>query len=105
MCLIDIINWMINPIGIEQMKQEYLSNIGLQSNCNKELDIDQIIQCSNENEIKTSKKNTTNSTRSLLILFDVVAEPLFRSNIVFYSTISFLTFVIFTFIYDRFFIS
>jgi hypothetical protein len=94
---------MKQPVGLEQMKQGYLGDIALRSNCNEQIDIDQ--QCINGKEIKDSKLNMTKNIRSLLLIFDGVAEPLFRSNIVFYSTISFFIFIIVTFIYDRIFVS
>jgi hypothetical protein len=102
--MIDIINWMKQPVGLEQMKQGYLADIAIRSNCIKEIDIDIDQECFNGTGIKNSKLNSTNN-RPLLMLFDAVAEPLFRSNIVFYSTISFFIFLIVSFIYDRFFTS
>jgi hypothetical protein len=100
--MIDIINWMKQPIGLEQMRQGHLTDIAIRSNCNEEIDIDIDQECINGKEIKSSKLN---QNRSLFMIFDAVSEPLFRSNIVFYSIISFLIFIIVTFIYDRFFIS
>ncbi|CAF3377813.1 unnamed protein product [Rotaria sp. Silwood1] len=104
--IIDIINWMKQPIGLEQMKQKYLSNIGIKSICNQKINIDNDQECFNEKQkIETWKSNMITNSQSLLNLFDTVAEPLFRSNIVFYSAIGFCSFVILTFIYDRFYIS
>jgi hypothetical protein len=102
--MIDIINWMKQPVGLGQMRQRYLSDIGIRSTCNEQNDIDVGQECINGKEINDSKFNTTNS-RALLMLFDAVSEPLFRSNIVFYSTISFFIFLIVSFIYDRLFAS
>ena len=102
--LIDIINWMKQPIGLEQMKQGYLSDIALRSGCNEQFDLDPDQKCFDGKEIKDFKANESATNRSLLLLFDGVTEPLFRSNIVFYSTLSFFLFIIVTFIYDRIFI-
>ncbi|CAF5039390.1 unnamed protein product, partial [Rotaria sp. Silwood1] len=97
---------MKQPIGLEQMKQKYLSNIGIKSICNQKINIDNDQECFNEKQkIETWKSNMITNSQSLLNLFDTVTEPLFRSNIVFYSTIGFCSFVILTFIYDRFYIS
>jgi hypothetical protein len=100
--MIDIINWMKEPVGLKQMKQGYLADIAIRSNCHEQIDIDQ--QCLNEKKRTNSKSNQTGTNRSLFLIFDAVAEPLFRSNIVFYSTICFLIFLFVTFIYDRIFI-
>ena len=74
--MIDIINWMKQPVGLEQMKQGYLADIAIRSNCNKEIDIDIDEECFNGTGIRNSKLNSTNN-RPLLLLFDAVAEPLF----------------------------
>ncbi|CAF1290499.1 unnamed protein product [Adineta steineri] len=101
--MIDIINWVKQPVGLKQMKEGYLDNIALRSKCHKQIDIDEDFdqQCIDGKIMKNSKLNATANARSLLLLFDVAAEPLFRSNIVFYSSISFGIFLIVTFIYDR----
>jgi hypothetical protein len=98
--MIDIINWMKQPVGLERMKHGYLTDIGIQSNCHEEIDIAGTSQCFNGKE----RMNQTDTNRSLFLIFNTVAEPLFRSNIVFYSTISFSLFLFLTFIYDRIFI-
>jgi hypothetical protein len=98
--MIDIINWMKQPVGLERMKHGYLTDIGIQSNCHEEIDIAGTSQCFNGKE----RMNQTDTNRSLFLIFNTVAEPLFRSNIVFYSTISFFLFLFLAFIYDRIFI-
>ena len=97
--MIDIINWMKQPAGLKRMKQGYLADIALRSNCYEEN------SHGNEQRLLSSQANqTATNNRSLFLFFDTAAEPLFRSNIVFYSSISFLLFLLITFIYDRIFI-
>ncbi|CAF3745350.1 unnamed protein product [Rotaria socialis] len=105
--MIDIINWMKQPIGLEQMKEKYLSNIDVKSICNEQINIDDDDEeeCFNGGQIQNLKSNTLKHNVSLFNLFDTMSEPLFRSNIVLYSTAGFCSFVIVTFIYDRFFMS
>jgi len=101
--LIDIINWMKKPQSLERMKQGYLGEIGLRSTCNEQFSIEVDQRCADDNDNQDLALNQSSTNRSLFVLFDGVAEPLFRSNIVFYSALSFFLFITVTFIYDRIF--
>jgi hypothetical protein len=97
---VDIINWMKQPVGLKRMKQGYLAELADRFNCADQHRPEMNRALINDDTVTTSS-NTTHMHRSLLILFDAVSEPLFRSNIVFYSILSFFLFILVTFIYDR----
>ena len=97
--LIDIINWMKRPVGLKQMKQGYLSNISIEVHCNETSRIDH--QCANGKEMQISQSSMIKDSRSLFTSFGGILEPLFRSNIVLYSTTSFFILITFTLVYDR----
>lgn len=103
--MIDIINWMKRPIGVDQMKDKYLSSREMKSVCNEQIDIDDGESCFNDGYVQNLERNTVTTQSVAFMLFDNVSEPLFRSNIVFYSTISFFSFVVLTVLYDRMFTS
>ena len=99
--LIGIIHWMKEPVGLERMKRGHLANIAHRIGCQEQLDVQVKQQCFEGEEI--DPKRYEEKERSLLMIFDAVAEPLFRSNIVFYTTLSFLLLIVMTLIYDRIF--
>ena len=103
--LIDIINWMKEPVGLERMQRGHLADIASRVGCQEQSDVQIKQQCINGEEMDTTKENKTEKERSLLLIFDAVSEPLFRSNIVYYSTFTFFMIMIITLIYDRIFIS
>ena len=104
--LVDIINWMKKPVGLAQMKQNHLADIASRSHCDEHVDETDERQCVNGEEVPMSKMNMTGAASGgLLMLFDAVSEPLFRSNIVLYSSLSFVLFIVVAFIYDRCFTS
>ena len=103
--LVDIINWVKKPVGLARMKQGHLADIASRSRCDEHIDAADDRQCVNGEEVPTSKTNGTGASGGLLMLFDAVSEPLFRSNIVLYSTLSFVLFIVVAFTYDRCFTS
>lgn len=105
--MIDIINWMKEPASIKKMKSAHLSRIGSMSLCDEQQHriLSQVENMPNEIETNRNSSGNVTSARALLILFDAVSEPLFRSNIVYYATFTFVLLVLCTLIYDRFFSS
>ena len=103
--LIDVLNWVQQPVGLEQMKRGYLAEIALRPSCEAQsvAEVDQV--CFNGEEMTSAKFKTISENRTLLMLFDAVSEPLFRSSIVYYSIVCFLLLAVVTFIYDRIFTS
>ena len=101
--LIDVINWMKEPVGLERMKRGHLADIAYRMGCQAQMKVDVTSQCLNGKEIDTKKNETAEKQQSLLMIFDTVAEPLFRSDIVYYTTLSFLLLIGVTLIYDRIF--
>ena len=99
--LIDIINWMKAPVGLERMKRGHLANIAHRVGCQEQMNVQVKQQCIGGEEI--DPKKIEEKERSLLMIFDAVAEPLFRSSIVYYTTLSFSLLIVVTLIYDRFF--
>lgn len=103
--LIDILNWVQQPVGLEQMKRGYLADVAIRPSCQvqSEAVVDEV--CLNGEEVTSAKFKSATENRTLLMIFDAVSEPLFRSSIVYYSTLTFLILAFVTVIYDRVFTS